>query len=274
MQYLTFFKRSCVIPIVLLSFCFSLLKAVTDSPGSATQSADMIYVQGGDFNMGSNSGEDDEKPVHKVHVDGFYVDKYEVTNAQFCEFLNAKGNQKEGGATWLDITSEYCKIITRNRRFIPKSGYGSHPVIGVTWYGARAYAQWAGKRLPTEAEWEYACRGGSQSRGYIYSGSNNLDAVAWYSNNSGNKTHPVGRKQSNELGLYDMSGNVREWCADWYDKNYYSKRVYNNPKGPSSGTYKVIRGGSWIFSAYCRSAYRSRVNPDRSYISIGFRCVR
>jgi sulfatase modifying factor 1 len=179
-----------------------ILSPMTVSSTQITEHTGMVYVQGGDFNMGSsNGGYDHEKPVHKVHVDGFYMDKYEVTNTQFCSFLNVKGNQSEGGVTWLDIKDTRCRIETRNNRYVPKRGYENHPVTEVNWYGAGAYARWAGKRLPTEAEWEYAARGGSQTRGYKYSGSNNAGTVAWYSANSGHKTHPVGTKQPNELGL-------------------------------------------------------------------------
>jgi formylglycine-generating enzyme required for sulfatase activity len=234
---------------------------------------DMVYVTGGSFMMGSNKY-DYEKPIHKVYVKDFYIDKYEVSNGQYCKFLNEKGNQKEGAA-WLDIKSKYCKIVKQSGSYVPVSDYANHPVIEVSWYGARAYANWSGKRLPTEAEWEYAVRGGSKSKGYKYSGSNNVGDVAWYAGNSGSKTHPVGTKQSNELGLYDMSGNVWEWCADWYGNNYYDKSPYENPTGPSSGDYRVLRGGSWISNdCNVRCAYRGYCDPSGSDYSIGFRCVR
>lgn len=237
--------------------------------------ADMVFVQGGTFMMGSNDGAGDEKPIHKVYVSDFYMDKYEVTNAQFCQFLNEKGNQTEGGAEWQDIGDEDCKIMKQGTRYVPVSGYDNHPVIEVSWYGANAYAQCAGKRLPTEAEWEYAARGANISRGYKYSGSNNADAVAWWHKNSGGQTHPVGTKQPNELGLYDMSGNVWEWCADWYDSGYYSKSPYENPTGPASGQVRVMRGGSWsIDEKYLRCSYRNYDYPHPRYDFIGFRLVR
>lgn len=150
---------------------------------------ELVFVKGGTFQMGDTFGHGsyDEKPVHTMTISDFYIDKYEVTNAQFCKFLNEKGNQKEGGALWLDIKSESCLIEKQGERYVPKSGYENHPVIMVTWYGAKAYCQWAGGRLPTEAEWEYAAKGGRKSQGYQYSGSNNLAEVDWYYGNSGDK---------------------------------------------------------------------------------------
>ena len=150
----------------------------------------MVYVAGGTFQMGSNSGYDNEKPVHTVTVSSFYMDATEVTQA------------------------EYRKVMGKNpSRF---SGCDDCPVENVSWHDANEYAKKVGKRLPTEAEWEYAARGGNKSKGYSYSGSNDLDAVGWYDNNSRSKTHPVAQKQPNELGLYDMSGNVWEWCSAPY----------------------------------------------------------
>ena len=206
----------------------------------------MVYVAGGTFQMGSNS-ESDEKPVHTVTISGFFMDKTEVTQA------------------------EYRKVMGKNPSNF--SGCDDCPVEQVSWYGAVAYAKKVGKRLPTEAEWEYAARGGNKSKGYRYSGSNNLDAVAWSRVNSGhNKTHPVAEKQPNELGLYDMSGNVWEWCSDWYGS--YSSSPQNNPQGPSSGSYRVLRGGCWYNYDYvCRVANRGGSNPDNRYYYYGFRLV-
>jgi len=246
--------------------------------------SDMVYVAGGTFMMGSNDF-DNEKPIHKVYISDFYMDKYEVTNSQFCQFLNEKGNQTEGGVEWLDIRDEDCKIVKQGNKYVPVSGYDTHPVIMVSWYGANAYARWTGKRLPTEAEWEYACRGGARSAHYKYSGSNNVDAVAWYWNNStasgnsnlyeGHGTMPVGTRQPNELGLYDMSGNVWEWCADWYDSGYYSKSPYENPTGPTTGQVRVLRGGSWVNDeSYLRCSHRDDDAPYSRFGTFGFRLVR
>ena len=237
---------------------------------------DMVFVQGGTYQMGSNDGGSDEKPVHTVTVSSFNISKYEITNAQYCKFLNEKGNQKEGGAKWLDIKDNDCRIYKSGGTYYPENGYKKHPVVEVTWYGAKAYCQWAGGRLPTEAEWEYAARGGvktiHESSQTKYAGSNNINDVAWFTKNSGNKTNPVGTKQPNELGIYDMSGNVWEWCSDWYDKDYYKNSPENNPKGASSNSYRVLRGGSWLNNANnCRSAYRNGIDPVNSYDYLGFR---
>jgi len=207
----------------------------------------MVFVAGGTFQMGSNS-ESDEKPIHTVTISGFFMDKTEVTQA------------------------EYRKVMGKTPSSF--SGCDDCPVEKVSWHDANAYAKKVGKRLPTEAEWEYAARGGNKSKGYAYSGSNDLDAVAWYNNNSGSKTHPVAQKQPNELGLYDMSGNVWEWCSDWYDEGYYSGSPQTDPQGSNSGKSRVLRGGGWDDGDYgCRVAYRVRSNPDLRYYFSGFRLV-
>ena len=208
----------------------------------------MVFVEGGEFMLGSESGEFDEKPVHKVVVKSFYIDKYEVTQR------------------------EYEKVMGNNPSYFKNP---SAPVEQVSWNDAVAYAQKVGKRLPTEAEWEYAARGGNKSRGYTYSGSNTIGDVAWYGENSRNTTRPVGTKEPNELGIYDMSGNVWEWCSDWYSDTYYSSSPLTNPTGPSSGTYRVMRGGSWYFNdIHCRVAGRNRSRPTNGYNDDGFRCVQ
>ncbi len=234
----------------------------------------MMGIQGDSFSMGSNES-DDEKPVHTVRVGNFVMSKTEVTNEQYCKFLNAKGNQSEGGATWLDIADDDCKIEKNGGTYYPKSGYANHPVIEVTWYGAKAYCNWAGGRLPTEAEWEYAAKGGgSTGSTTTYSGSNNIDDVAWYWDNAGKTTHPVGKKQANAFGLYDMTGNVWEWCSDWYGKDYYGSSPSSNPTGASSGSIRVNRGGGWNnYAKYCRSAIRNYGSPSNSNYNVGFRLV-
>ncbi|MFH0992112.1 MAG: SUMF1/EgtB/PvdO family nonheme iron enzyme [bacterium] len=227
-------------------------KAAKKEISSPDFGADMVYVDGGTFTMGSNDY-DDEKPPHQVTVRNFYIDKYEVTVAKFKQFVDATGYKTDaengdGSYKWTGSTYEKKAGVDwrcdeqGNRR--SESQY-NHPVIHVSWNDANAYARWAGKRLPTEAEWEFAARGGTKSRGFKYAGSDDENSVAWNTSNSGGKVHPVGDKYPNELGIYDMSGNVWEWCADWYDATYYSNSPEMNPTGPTSGTLRVLRGGSW-----------------------------
>jgi formylglycine-generating enzyme required for sulfatase activity len=163
---------------------------------------------------------------------------------------------------------------TDHSKWNPQAGYDNYPVINVTWYGAKAYADWLGGSLPTEAQWEYACRAGT-STSYSF-GAGNIRDYAWYDDNSGDHTHPVGEKSPNAWGLYDMHGNVYEWCNDWY-ANYGSTPASDpvtNPTGPSTGANRVLRGGSWYSSAqYCRSAFRSDGDPDYADYDIGFRVV-
>jgi sulfatase modifying factor 1 len=154
------------------------------------------------------------------------------------------------------------------------------PVENITYDEAQAYCRKQSRltdktyRLPTEAEWEYAARGGNKSGGFLYSGSNDIAEVGWSSVNSGGKTHPVGQKQPNELGLCDMTGNVWEWCSDWYDDYYYNSSSTRNPQGASQGTFRVIRGGSWDSTPLlCRATYRSTLVPSSSYGPVGFRPV-
>jgi formylglycine-generating enzyme required for sulfatase activity len=220
---------------------------------------DMVFVEGGCFDMGCTSEQTDcnyyAKSVHRVCVDDFYISKMEVTQKQWLEIMGNNPSRFDG--------CDNC------------------PVEQVSWNDVREFIKKLNQktngnfRLPTEAEWEYAARGGNKSRGYKYAGSNNIDEVAWYWENSGNKTHPVGTKQANELGLYDMSGNVGEWCSDWYDGYYYSDSLQRNPQGPLSGSARVIRGGSWYNDArICQVAYRFNNSPDGSNGDLGFRLSR
>ena len=253
------------------------------------KSYNMVLIPAGSFQMGDhfNEGESDELPVHTVYVDAFYMDVCEVTNAQYCVLLNEQGNQAEGGYTWLDIGASACLITTSGGQFVPKSGYGDHPVIKVTWYGARAYAQWAGKRLPTEAEWEKTARGGLVGKRYPwgdedpaggkcnYWGYNGPLTSEMSNLSKGRGTLPVRSFEPNGYGLYDMMGNVWEWCSDWYDSGYYSRSPESSPTGPETGDYRVVRGGSWHHDAwYCRVAYRLQIVPWYSSIRSGFRCAR
>lgn len=237
----------------------------------------MVLIPAGPFQMGSEQGEADERPMHTVELDAYYMDRYPVTNAQYAAFLNVFGNQFEGGERWLDTDSFFawwlCRIKYRGGRFIPQKGYENHPVTKVSWYGARAYARWVGKRLPTEAEWEKAARGKLEGRKYVYG-----DALTPESANVGglHASMPVGSYGPNGYGLYDMVASVWHWCGDWYDPAYYLRSPRKNPQGPETGTLKVIRGGSWYHQASLRVAARLADDPlGWTYCFVtGFRCAR
>jgi formylglycine-generating enzyme required for sulfatase activity len=221
-----------------------IVREKTDADRRAKEKADamnieMVYVQGGTFMMGCIGEQgsdcwDGEKPAHQVTLSSFYIGQYEVTQAQWKAVMGSNPSNFKGD---------------------------NLPVEMVSWNDAQEFIRklnaQTGKRyrLPTEAEWEYAARGGSKSRGYKYSGSNTLGNVAWYNDNSGRDTHPVGKKLPNELGIYDMSGNVSERCSDWYGA--YPASAQNNPTGASSGDYRVERGGNFASDGDCdRVAYR------------------
>ena len=219
-------------------------------------SFEMVRVEAGTFAMGATPEMKDpfnwEKPVHQVTLtNDYYIGKYEVTQA-----------------LW--------KAVMGNNPSIHKGD--NLPVEQVSWNDCQKFISKLNKktgrifRLPTEAEWEYAARGGKKSKGYQYSGSSNLSEVAWYWDNSGSKTHAVGSKQANELGIYDMSGNVWEWCQDWYGS--YSSSSQINPTGANSGSFRVLRGGGWLDAVRnCRSSYRSGSSPDYRYDGLGLRLV-
>ncbi len=185
----------------------------------------MVLIEGGTFQMGNDQGEGDEKPVHPVELSSYYLGKQEVTNQEYCIFLNAVKKPLKEVENWVDLDDPDCKIKTRGTGFITEAGFEKHPAIEITYYGAQAYCKWAGGRLPTEAEWEYAARGGNKYSPFTYSGSDLVEELAWYRDNRGTRTHfEVGQKNENALGLLDMSGNVWEWCHDWYDKTYYKEQ--------------------------------------------------
>lgn len=217
-------------------------------------SFEMVVVKGGTFSMGSsseleNDAFDDEKPAHGVTVSDFFIGKFEVTQDLWQVVMDTNQSYFKGEklpvekVSWMDV-QEFIKKLNE--------------ITGENF------------RLPTEAEWEYAARGGNKSRGYRFSGANMIDAVGWYTMNSGNKTHAVGKKAPNELGIYDMSGNVWEWCYDYFDD--YTDGHQTNPTGPEKGRTRVVRGGGWLISSRsCRVTIRCSYNPVRSYNDTGFR---
>lgn len=242
---------------------------------------EIVSVTGGTFEMGctneQNNCENDETPVHTVTLNDFEISKYEITNQQYADFMNAIGVNSSGsynGTKYLDIDASDCQISHNGNSFVVAAGKENYPVIEVTWDGANAFCEYCGGRLPTEAEWEFAARGGNSATATLYAGNDNLNDVGWYTANSEGSTHEVGFKAPNELGLYDMSGNVFEWCADWYAPDYYSNSPQNNPQGPEYGLHRILRGGSWEHSAtYSRVAYRYSSSPSSSSNQRGFRLV-
>ncbi len=239
--------------------------------------------------MGSDDGRSNEQPVHTVYLDTFFIDRNEVTNAQFTRFLNEMGNQEEDGESWLDIDDEDCRIVERGGEFVPKSGFADHPVIEVSWYGARAYCEWRSLstpeqiRLPTEAEWEKAASWDPETGlSLVYPWGNEWDANKTNADipiltvtEVGIHTLPVGSlpEGASPSGVLDMAGNVWEWVADWYDGDYYDNSPAENPKGSDTGEERVRKGGSWRSnSSFVRTALRDKFYPSYTW-DIGFRCA-
>ena len=209
----------------------------------------MVYVDGGSFNRIGIDEKKKEETEHSVTLRSFLMDRTEVTQREYRHVMGK-------------LASDY-------------TGCMECPVENVSWFDALEYANKVGKRLPTEAEWEFAAKGGMKGRGnQIYSGSNKIDDVAWYLANTDNK-QPVGLKMPNAIGIYDMSGNVWEWCSDWYHNEYFQIAKENNPEGPDYGTEKVVRGGSWFSNdVFCNVSRRYKLKPDYRDTNFGFRCVK
>lgn len=253
---------------------------------------EMVYVQGGLFSMGCEIGRDGncdaaETPPHKVQISSFSIGKYEVTNRQFAAFLEDYGSAsvKSGPNRGQVMVMEHkagieFRYIKGEYIYRPYSGFEDYPAGGITWFGATEYCKWLSEktgqnyRLPTEAEWEYAARGGTKSKSYPYAGSRKIDGVANYVLNSKEQAKRVGSLQPNELGLYDCSGNLWEWCQDWFDEKYYSSSAGSDPQGPNYGKGRVYRGGSFLNAAeFCRLAARSFNDPGFEQLYIGFRVL-
>lgn len=224
---------------------------------------DMVPIAAGSFLMGSNDGEDDERPIHNVLLDGFLLCKYEVTMKQW---ISVMGTRPWSGMKYVQENDE-C------------------PVINIDWYDVRDFIRVLNRhsaepfRLPTEAEWEYACRAESTSRFSHGSLKMSLTHYAWYYENAFKKNnlhaHPVGTRKPNRWGLYDMMGNVYEWCSDWYSRNYYNKSPVQIPQGPVYGSQKVVRGGDWARTDYfLRSSSRRYYSPHYKDVNVGFRLAK
>jgi formylglycine-generating enzyme required for sulfatase activity len=260
----------------------------------------MVAVPGGSFQMGNtdtSGGDSDERPVHTVTLTGFYMGKYEVTQEQYQAVMGSNpssfsSNPADGEVqenrpveqvSWYGALV-FCNTLSRAEGLTPAysiggstdpADWGTVPTSNdAAWNAVTIVSGSTGYRLPTEAQWEYAAKGGNDSPGnYTYAGSNTIGDVAWYSSNSSSMTHEVGKKQPNGLGLYDMSGNVNEWCWDWYGS--YTSGAQTDPTGAASGSYRVMRGGSWFYSVDgARSVYRGSDSPSGRGSVIGFRLVR
>lgn len=281
--------------IVFLSILGFLPTYAYEEYTNETDGSVLIHIPAGEFIMGEYGEYPNEGPPHKVYLDDYWIGKYEVTNKQFCSFLNSiksrvsiveygdkvyyQGNrfyELLGGDRWKD------RIKWDGRKFYVAPGYEDHPVVFVSWYGARAYCRWAGLRLPTEAEWEKAAKGETQ-RKYLW-GDEEPDEEGVYRCNyydyyteAGDgfvETSPVGyyKNYPSPYGCYDMAGNAYEWCSDWYDGDYYSHTPSRNPKGPPSGEERVMRGGSWMNEPiYLRCSHRAWRLPYISSRRLGFR---
>jgi len=262
--------------IVILLFCFSVGCGTKKTEKSSAYEG-MVLIPAGSFEMGSNDEESDEKPVHTVQISSFYMDKYEVTNAEYKKCVNA-------GSCRAPLSVESYSRSS----YYGDSTYDNYPVIYVSWDDARKYCQWKGGRLPTEAEWEYAARGGLSGARYpngdnINCGDANFSRLSGSgegikcrdSGGKDNDTHPVGSYVANGYGLYDMAGNIWEWVSDWYDSNYYKNSPLRDPQGPSNGEYRGVRGGSWhSLTSNFHVSNRSWHHASVRDFNLGFRCAR
>jgi formylglycine-generating enzyme len=272
--------------ILLLIFVMAMGYCMTFGQSTSVEMPLMISVEGGTFIMGNDMGSKDEQPAHKVTLTSFYFGKYEVTNKDFKKFVDATGYITDAeqpdsinfkhGLPPRGANNGNWKMYNAGVPVPPTDSM--KPVGNISWYDAVAYLNWLSKmtgkqfRLPTEAEWEYAAKGGNKSKGYKYAGGNNLDEVAWYVGNSEKHGHNIGQKIPNELIIYDMAGNSREWCSDWYGETYYKTSPELNPPGPDFGKNRVLRGGSWGSQEdRMRISYRNSGYPYNSALDFGFR---
>lgn len=232
---------------------------------------DMVIIEGGQFYRGCDSSARDERPRHQILLDSFAIDVSSVTNDQYVRFLEAMGGEKDANHNDLILLRE-SRIKKVAGQLSIEAGYNHHPVVGVTWYGAFAYCKWVGKRLPTEAEWEIAAKGGTLDAPYPTGQSIEKSKANFFNSDTVRvKSYPA-----NGYGLYDMAGNVYEWCQDWYGYNYYevSQQEPNCPRGPLQGVYRVLRGGCWKsleLDLLCTQRHRNK--PGISNSTYGFRCA-
>ena len=247
--------------------CFALPKA-----------QEMVDIAAGSFSMG-NASYVRESPARTVNINRFYLSKYPITNAQFDAFLNSYGSATVKDGEYVGkplVVADSWGVVNTAGTWSAASGYESFPAVKVTWYGASEYCKAAGGRLPTEAEWEYAAKGGASQQAYTFSGSSTATTVAWFYDNSGNINKAVGTKTANSIGLFDMSGNVYQWCSDWFGRyGDFGTSGDLNPKGPATGASKIIRGGyRSLGSGDLHMTNRESISPDESYNFVGFRLAK
>lgn len=237
------------------------------------------YVKGGKFMMGDFAGQGYKNaPAHQICLDGYYISETVITNQMFCDFLNETGNRKEEGVEWLNIKSTYSRIKEERGYFYVEEPYQAFPVFEVCWYGAQRFCQWAGGRLPTEAEWEFAARNRGIKILYSTGKEANIKKSNYLIDENDDRWHsvkPVKSYKPNKIGLYEMSGNILEWCYDYFHRDYYKYSPKKNPEGPLDGSKKVVRGGGWCFGKEnMKTFYRGSAKPITRNNFIGFRVVR
>ncbi|WP_100933966.1 SUMF1/EgtB/PvdO family nonheme iron enzyme [Candidatus Chlamydia corallus] len=248
------------------------VEAEKEEPKPQPLPTEMVLIEGGEFSRGSVEGQRDELPVHKVILNSFFLDIHPVTNEQFIRYLECCGSEQDRYYNEL-IRLRDSRIQRRSGKLVIEPGYGKHPVVGVTWYGASGYAEWIGKRLPTEAEWEIAASGGMAALRYPCGEEIEKSRANFFTAD----TTTVMSYPPNPYGLYDMAGNVYEWCQDWYGYDFYeiSAQEPESPQGPAQGVYRVLRGGCWkSLKDDLRCAHRHRNNPGAVNSTYGFRCAK
>jgi len=287
--------------LYLVFFLLFSCKCYAEMPDGLPESirgrdgVEMALVPAGDFLMGSNGDNypEGERPRHKVFLSAYYMDRYEVTNELFARFLNSVVGPKdtETRKKWVVIRNDLddpakvtwfpAEIGYERGKYFSYPGYEKHPVLTVSWYAANEYCKWAGKRLPTEAEWEKAARGVLEGKDYPWGNqmptfeSGPVFARRWTDNSLSSPAQEVKKYPANGFGIYGMAGNALEWCSDWYKPGYYRESPGKNPQGPDIGQKKVKRGGGWASPAVdIRAAARWSDLPSSNSTSAGFRCVR
>jgi len=252
--------------------------AVTPQAGEKmTSSVDgmtLVYIPSGKFEMGSTSGNPDSTPIHTVVLNGYWMDSTEVTNAMYVKFLNAVGNQTEGGTNWINPRSLLVQISEKDGTWQFQPDKGNYPIVGISWYGAETYCKWTNRRLPTEAEWEYAARG-PDGRRFPW-GNEDLDCDRAHYSGCGKGTIKVDGLPLgvSPFGIFNLAGNAAEWVGDRYAADYYQVSPVQNPTGPTNGYYRVIRGGYWGDSYLAlRATRRGWAGADKHNNGVGFRCA-